>query len=398
MLTLLSVNPGYTQGDHYINLLLCSAMCLSPLVLVIRKTRIWMPAIDVPLGSLMIAVIICPVIFHPETVRLTTMLFTGAYCVYLAMLARALHASNMKARGLMLLIKGIVYAFFIVLVIQQLCVLIGIPVFCSAAVYEGYPFKLNSLTAEPSHTSITLCFLVFIYMQTARQILPGYSLVQSLTRDWKLWLAWGWTIFSTVNATAILFAPMALLPFITRKNVWVYSLCAIAATGIISLIPEGTPNQIARLSRIATSTISFDEQKIINADNSISARIIPTIRGAKALTFGTELITGHGVDASLHEIEDIPFDDIYDNGSAGIFNILYNYGLLGAIPLLWAIINMVLIPRRWLTWVTLLMALLLSQEYNMQLLWLVIAYGMVYKINVCKDKTDYLFTRLNQDI
>lgn len=309
------------------------------------------------------------------------MLFTCAYCFYTAMLARMLRASEFNAAELMKLIRGIVYAFFIVLIVQQICVLFGMPVFCPAMVYQN-PWKLNSLTAEPSHTSITLCFLMFSYMQTLIHDDTEATLIGSLRKDWKLWGAWMWTIFTTFNASAFVFAPVALLPFITRKNIYRYCGAAIVVVAIVAIIPEGTIGNLDRVKKFSTALITTDPELISESDPSIASRILPTLWGAEALTLDKELITGHGVDASIRDIEDIPNDGFEEKGSAGIFNMLYNYGLPAAFFLIYSIVVCVLVGHSWATWVTLIFAIFLSAEYNMQLLWLVMAYGMVYKYNI----------------
>ena len=70
-LVLLSINPTWTQGEANKNLLLAAAMCLSPMVLLIKNTRVLMPRIDLPLAGVAIMVMVMPVLFHPESVKKT---------------------------------------------------------------------------------------------------------------------------------------------------------------------------------------------------------------------------------------------------------------------------------------------------------------------------------------
>ena len=64
-LVLLSINPTWTQGEANKNLLLAAAMCVSPMVLLIKNTRVLMPRIDLPLSGVAIMVMAMPVLFHP---------------------------------------------------------------------------------------------------------------------------------------------------------------------------------------------------------------------------------------------------------------------------------------------------------------------------------------------
>ncbi len=130
-------------------------MTISPLVLMLRRARVFIPRIDIPLCLVCVFVITFPVIFHPATVRWITMLFTCACCVYYMMLARLVRIADLSPALICRLIKTIIYAFAAVLIVQQICLVCGLPIFNEAKVYPMAPFKLNSLTAEPSHTSVT---------------------------------------------------------------------------------------------------------------------------------------------------------------------------------------------------------------------------------------------------
>lgn len=377
---LLCVNPGLTQGENHINLLLCAVMCFSPAVLLFRRTRFFVPRLDIPLALVCLLVTGMPLFFHRDTVRLSTMLFTCAYCVYIMMLARLLIVSRLNAYWLMRLIQALVYLFAAVLVIQQLCVLTGMPVFCAAMVYDN-PWKLNSLTAEPSHTTVTLCTLMWIYTQTVRLTRPRAGILRELTAKWPLWLCWAWTLFSTPNASAYLLAPLPLVAFVNRSNIWKWTLAAVAGAGLLLGITGISDSQPGRLARTITAIFTLDEQKIIEADASASARIVPTIRGAVALAASSpvELLTGHGVDADIREIDDRPGDDDDDRGFAGIFSMAYNYGLPCALAFWWAIGACTLSRRRPMSILTFIIALQLSADYNMQLVWMVMAAGLAFK-------------------
>lgn len=380
-IALLCVNPGLTQGENHINLLLCAVMCFSPAVILFKHSRILVPRLDFPLAIVCLLVTGMPLLFHRDTVRPSTMLFTCAYCVYMMMLARLLIASRLNADGLMRLIRTLVYLFAAVLVIQQLCVLTGMPVFCAAMVYNN-PWKLNSLTAEPSHTTVTLCTLMWIYTQTLRLTRPHRGILCELKAEWLLWLCWLWTLFSTPNASAYLLAPLPLVAFVNRNNIWKWTLTAMAGVGVLLGISGISGSQSGRLTRTMSAIITLDEEKIIEADASASARIVPTLRGAVALAASTpsELLTGHGVDADIHEIDDRPGDDDDDCGFAGIFSMAYNYGLPCALVFWWVIGTCTLSRRHPLSILTFFIALQLSADYNMQLVWMVMAAGLAFKL------------------
>lgn len=383
-IALLCINPGITQGEDNKNLLLCAAMCLSPAVLLLKGTRVIIRRVDLPLLAVCVLSVICPPLFHPESVRWITVLFTCAYCVYFMMLARVLRISSFTPQLLVRTIRWIIYAFAAVLVIQQFCVLTGLPVFMSAMVYPRYPWKLNSLTAEPSHTTVTLCMAMFTFTQTCRAINPGESLRNNIRKNPMTWLCWAYTTFITYNASAFILAPLAFIPYITKRNITIWVAAAAIVLAAVHLTPLRNYWQLQRIMWTAKALVTFDEQAIIDADDSAAMRIVPSIYGIKALarSSAAELAVGHGTDADQHDLPPRPCDE-KQRGFAGVFCMAYNYGLPCALAF-WTAIGMVtLTRRRWTSIITFLFALQLSADYNMQLVWMIMAFGMMFKYTVC---------------
>lgn len=386
-LTLLCINPGYTQGEHNKNLLLATAMAISPLVLLIKETRVFIPRIDIPLGIVCLYVTAAPLLFHPESVRWITMLFTCACCVYFMMLARLVRTAHLSPGVICGFIRTVIYAFAAVLIIQQICLVSGLPVFCAGAVYPQAPWKLNSLTAEPSHTTITLGALMYFYTQTRRIADPETGLWKEITSFWPAWACWIWVLFSTVNASAFLLAPLAFLPYITRRNIWLWVCAASLAAAVLFLSPAGHTGAPDRLRKTLMATVTLDDKAIEEADASAAARIVPTIWGAREIHLGeSDTWTGHGVDADQHDIKERPCDG-QNRGFAGVLSMFYNYGAPCAIAFWWAIGSVTLIRRRWLSILTFLFAIQMSAEHNMQLVWVILAFSMVFKYDICGAKS-----------
>lgn len=383
-LVLLCINPGLTQGEDNKNLLLCVVMCLSPGILMLREARVIIPRIDLPLGMVCALVIAFPVIFHPESVRWITMLFTCACCVYFMMFTRVVRIASLSPRSLSMTVKGIVYAFTVVLLIQQLCVLTGLPTFMPAMVYPEHPWKLNSLTAEPSHTSVTLCMAMFTFTQTCRTVRPDETLWDNMRHNPALWICWAWVIFSTENASAFILSPLVITPYITRRNIYIWGTIFLISGGVIFFTPVKHIHQLERIIVTAEALTTFDEQAMIEADESAAARIVPTFRGEKALADSPcmEIIIGHGTDADQRDLAPRPCDK-KGRGFAGIFCMNYNYGLLCAVAFWSAIGAVTLTRRRWTTALTFLFAIQMSADFNMQLVWMIMAFALIYKYNVC---------------
>lgn len=379
-LVLLSINPTWTQGEANKNLLLAAAMCLSPMVLLIKNTRVLMPRIDLPLAGVAIMVMAMPVLFHPESVRWITMLFTGAWCVFFMMLARLTLISGLRSDEFQKMIRWIVYAYCLVLVVQQICLLTGMPILLNeGAHYARHPWKLNSLSEEPSHATLILSVLMYYYTSTRRAEDCNERLWQTIKETPWLWVAFGWGIFSTVNASAYIFGPLCLLPYITRRNVKMVAAIMIGIVVLMMATPVGNIGQIGRVKRLAVAMITMDEERIIGGDISAAGRIVPSIRGAKSIDpSDPDTYVGHGTDADTRDMGPRPGYPT-DKGSAGIFSIWYNYGAICAL-LFWVVIVQITARREeWSSIVMMLLAIQLSSDYNMQLLWVVLGYAMVQK-------------------
>lgn len=360
-------------------------MCLSPGVLLLKQARVFIPRIDIPLGLTALFVTGMPLLFHPESVRWITMLFTGAWCVYFMMLARLVRAARLTPSAFLTIIRWVVYAFAAMLVVQQLCVIFGLPVINAGMVYQ-IPFKLNSLTAEPSHTTVTLSALMFFYTWTLRVSHHQEPLATSLRRDWLLWLCYAWTIFTTYNSSAFLIGPLCLLPYLTKRNVLPVAGVVTIVVLIVNLSPVGDLWLVKRLRDTVIATATFNDEAVMKADPSASARIVPTFRGARLIDpTDPDMYVGHGVDADKHDTAPRP-TDAYENGFAGVFSMWHNYGAPAAIAF-WTAIGMVtLTRRRWLSLVSFLFAMQMSADYNMQLVWMIMAFSMVFKFTVCGDR------------
>ena len=89
---LLAVAPAFALGNGNMNMLLVSAMCLSPYF--IFRFPIIIGKIDFPLLALGIMMIAFPMLLHPETMRWSTVLYSCLFFTYFISYTRVLYNSN----------------------------------------------------------------------------------------------------------------------------------------------------------------------------------------------------------------------------------------------------------------------------------------------------------------
>lgn len=387
-LVLLCVNPGWAHyGLQRANLLLAGWMCLSPLLLFDRRTHVWMPRIDIPLIVVAASATLLPMAFHPTTLRWITQLMTCACCFTFMMYARMLRVSHFGVRALLRLIRAIVYAYAVMLVIQQIFTLTGWGVPGEGLVHTKW--KLNSLAAEASHMVITMSMCIWFYGLILRKRKPGRRFSEEVRRNPFFWLCYLWTMLSVPAASTFIFLPISFLPWVTKRT---YAK-AIGITSCVIIVlflttPIARNAQFMRAQRTVFATLTLNVESIEENESSGASRIAPSLRGIrKAAEVNINTLIGHGVDA---ESRDFPYECDWAErgyeGSAGIMNFLYNYGVAGALAL-WTLIAMVSIIRgEWRSWVTFGITLLFSAEFNHQFLWMMLAFSLVLKCRVCHDK------------
>lgn len=377
---LLAVSPSIALGDGNRNLLLIAAMGISPILFFIYP--IFIPKIDIPLIILCLMMIFFPWIRHSESMRWSTVLYTCMFALYLMAYVRVLYSSTFSKNDMLKLLKGLLIAYSAVLLIQQFCVLTGLPIFNLSNYDPGEPWKLNSLMSEPSHSARIIPILMYFYIS-----LTNNNDLKSSVQEHKLpWIAFLWTTLTMGSATAFLFIFIVLFKFVNIQHIIsLFILVFVIGIGVLFLQENKSAK---RLIQFTEAVISLDEKKMIKADHSASTRVVPSLMAMKYLNLDSlDSWTGHGVDydASLPKMHGVA------KGSAGAFYIWINFGFLVA-ALLWAFtFSVCYIPGNYVTIAIWILTCVIVGGTNTQLLWLVLALTTSYKY-VVKDKTDEDYT------
>lgn len=159
----LSISPAFALGEGNRNLLLISVMCISPIFLL--KYPIIIPQVDAPLIGLCTMMIFFPLVLHPETMRWSTVLYSCMFCLYFMSFVRVLYHSPFTGEDFLKVLRGLLFAYCIVLIIQQFCVLTGLPIFNVSNYTPLDPWKLNSLMSEPSHSARIIPIMMYMYLR-----------------------------------------------------------------------------------------------------------------------------------------------------------------------------------------------------------------------------------------
>lgn len=372
----LSVSPAFALTDDNKNLFLIGTMAiLIPFVFIINPTRL--SKIDLTLVSLCLFMIIFPLLGHPETMRWSTVLYSCMFCLYFMAFIRVLFDSTYSNDDLLKILKLLIYAYCIVLIIQQFCVLTGLPIFNLSNYSLKEPWKLNTLMSEPSHSAriIPVLMYLFVCCEEQQKMEEKLSIKESFKNSKLVWLSFLWCVCTMGSATAFIFMWIVFAKFINPQKI--LPTIAVCISVFIAIFYISENKSVLRAKKIITATLTLDEDKILSADGSGGSRIVPTIQAAKILgvTSKSDLF-GYGIDADQKIIKPLPG---FTKGQSGAFFLWINYGVI--IAIIWWLFSLKIcyIPGYFVSLLIWFLILFSYGGFNNQIVWMTLTILYTYK-------------------
>lgn len=325
----LSVSPAFaTSLEDSRNYLLIGMMAVGFILLVLSRESL--PKIDNPLLLLIFCSIFIQFGFNNSYFRYTTVFFTCMFITYFMLAVRTFKDSNTDYVKFSRLLRFLIIAYFIVLIIQQCCVLFNLPIFNAVIYSVKEKWKLNSLAPEPSHTSRYVGLLMYSYLIMQDRINgKPQSLKESLKKDTKLWICFLWIMLTTVSGTAILVVFLILTKYLTKKN----SIAIFSILAIVMII--GVSSDITSLRRSTTfidTVLTGNADNMIAADHSASIRVVPMLLCLSRIdVFSISGWIGQGIDSTAQWMSAF-FPGVSDDWSGGgMAKYVLEYGLITAL-------------------------------------------------------------------
>jgi hypothetical protein len=197
------------------------------------------------------------------------------------------------------LIKLFIGAYVIVLMLQQICVFIHVPILNVSIYSDATPYKLNSLAIEPSHASVIMAILLFSFIRIREiELKRKYSIEDIKNTDKWIWFACCYLFLTNGSVLAYIAFAIILIYFIQFRNlIWIFSLFIIATFVIYYFSNDYFV--FKRLTSLSEAFVTFDAKTIIKTDTSAAARIVPWFWYFQDLNiFSIEAWIGHGTDYS----------------------------------------------------------------------------------------------------
>ncbi|TXD47757.1 hypothetical protein [Polaribacter sp. IC073] len=265
-----AIAPSFALGEGNRNLLLIGVMSISPIIVIMYEK---LDNDDFLLLMFMASIILFPLVFHPESMRWSTILYSCMFCLTFIAYKRLLYDSNFTVSDFQKLLKFLIFAYFFVLVIQQFCVLTGLPIFNISNYDPKTPWKLNALAAEPSHSARILPLLMYCYL-VAVEIRSGqkYNLKNGIKKDKWVWGAFVWSMITMGSGAAFLFLGLFFLKIIKFRNL-IPVIGFMVALLVVSSFLE--IKALDRTYKTIEATLTFNDAAILKADHSAAMRIVP---------------------------------------------------------------------------------------------------------------------------
>ncbi len=327
-------------GDGGKNFLLIGVMALSPIYFFIHKVK----RDRVVLAFIaFVFYITVSAFYNLEHFRANSFFYTVFFVVSFLVLRDGIIRGYFEIELLTKKIKWIIYAYFIVLLIQQFCVLAHLPVINQIAFYEN-PWKLPSLALEPSHLPRFLFFLMYAYLSLRDVVLSKCGGKTEIKKDRLVWISYFWCMLTCGSTTALLFVCLIFLRGgkISFAKVMIAVGGCFVLTAVALLVVDTSLINRAILFVQSLATLSID--KIDAVDHSAAYRIAPFFAYLKNINIlDLHFWLGSGLDTGRAFCQRFMFilsnDAAYDKGVniGGMVAFVVDYGFLFIVFLGYAI-------------------------------------------------------------
>ena len=244
--------------------------------------------------------------FHPESFRLMTLLFSvGLVFAYMAIYNLIYVERVFDIRHFLRLLKWVMMAFFVVCIIQQCCIVVGIrtlPIInLMGELNRG--IGCNSLSMEPSTFARTMLVFYYCYVKCHEYIRgkEPFTVRELFTGEHKwVTIRFLWMMTTMGSGTGYVCLVLFSLYFVNKHNFYyIIPFLAVCYIGLEALELE----QATRATKVLNAMTTLDQEQVEMADGSGASRISPLLNSFKADFSKTETWFGYGIDyAAKHKL------------------------------------------------------------------------------------------------
>ena len=326
-----AVTIAFFVGEGGKNFFLLGIMLLAPLFFVTCKVKFDRVVVAF---FVFIFFLVLSVFFNIDRFRASSFFYTFFFVVSFLVLRNGILKEYFGIYGWIKRIKYLIYAYFIVMLLQQFCVFFHLPVINQIVSFDN-PWKLSSLALEPSHLPRFLFFMVYAYLSLRKILLGGSYKFKDFKIDKFVWLSYFWCMLTCGSITALLFV---LLIFFQGRKIRMRKIILIVLGGGFVILGISLFVNSTLLTRTfaflnAFSTLSIAE---INAvDHSAAYRFAPIFAFLKHFDLtNVHFWLGYGLDYGREYCQRFMFalsgDIAYNQGIniGGMAAFIMDYGIM----------------------------------------------------------------------
>lgn len=268
----LSIAPAFALSEiDNRNFILIGMMGLGTLLFLFSTSSL--SKIEYKLVGLLLTMFLGQLIFHRSSIDFFSLLYTGMFITYFMLGIRAFIYGEISNNQYTKLCALLIRAHFFMLLIQQLCVLMDLPVLNAMNISPLSKWKLNALSAEPSHTAHYITVLMYSFLKsTESETWNKKSLRLSFSQYRSVWIPFLWIMLTSGSGTSILFTMIILSRYLKRKTlIW-------GVIGIILLFAIAPMLDMVALNRVTTfasAASTLDIEELLVSDHSAAQRVVP---------------------------------------------------------------------------------------------------------------------------
>ena len=327
------------EGDGVSNLKV-AIMALTPIIFIFRT-----PVVSKPLFWGTVLWLTCYFCASFQSyMRFSTIGYFGMFIMTFIVFYNLVYQGAFSFSYFKRLLRALIIVFAVVLILQQVCMLIGVKTFWLLNLDNQHFLaidKLHSLTIEPSHSARILAVVMLGYLRCLQIENDGERVALKVLfskENRVVTILFLYAMLTMGSGTAFVALGILCLYFITWRNVWYVGPILISFLAVSSLLEV---KQLTRAVNTMEATMTGDQKQVLEADGSAAARILPIINTFKETDLSdTETWFGKGTSKKLSvEVQNKML-------SKSKIPILEQYGILAAI-LSFILVYTCMIKRVW---------------------------------------------------
>lgn len=250
-----------------------TAMCLAPIILLLSFSRITTALVC---GAAYLGWCLISSYLRFASPRIDTIGYMVMFWVCYMMFYNLIYSHVFSADFFIKLMRSLLYAYIILLAVQQLVSLLGISTLpiINLGPHDNI-MKCQSLSLEPSHSARIMGAAFYAFLRTSELKTGAPVSLESLLSEHKwLFIGFLYAMLSMQSGTAMFVLLVLTLYFFK----WRYIVPFTVAIFLFPLFQEFIQNdQIDRVAAILSATLTGDAEAVVMADHSASYRVLPIL-------------------------------------------------------------------------------------------------------------------------